>query len=79
MLSKEVSSMTWPEIEPRFPGTLANTLTILPMSRGLCDVEANVPNLYIEASEFEFQSSYYVHFQTNTDEKVINLLYPTSN
>ena len=42
MLSKEASStifwvfgMTWPGIEPRSPGSLANTLTIMPMSGGV--------------------------------------------
>ena len=40
------------------------------------DVMAQVLNCDLEVSKFELQSFYYVHFRTNTLEKVINPLTP---
>ena len=50
----------------------------LNFSRGgsSCGVIANVMDCSLEVSEFEIQSCYYVHFRTNTLEKVMNLPYP---
>ena len=50
--------MTRHEIEPRFPGPLADSLTTL-------GVMLKVMDCGIVESEFELQSRYYVHFQTN--------------
>ena len=36
----------------------------------------NVQACSLEGSEFEFQWRYYVHFQTDTFEKGVNLLMP---
>ena len=38
-------------------------------------IVANVLDSNIVASEFEHQSRYYIHFQTNTLRKGINLLF----
>ena len=43
---------------------------------GLRNIVDNMIECYILQSEFELQSSYYVHFQTNTLRKCKNSLFP---
>ena len=54
-----------------------NIVKILP--REFHRVELNVKDCEIIISEFELQSRYYVHFRTNTFEKVMkSVTYPTA-
>ena len=59
--------------------TLANSYLYISLVRcvhcgSFRDVEANVLDCVLEVSEFEPQSRYYVHIQTNTLGKGMNLL-----
>ena len=53
-----------------------NTFVPVKCTRG---VVANVQDCDITVSEFELHSRYYIHFQTNTSEKMMNILIPTSH
>ena len=71
--------MTRPGVEPRSPGSLANTLpTSLISVRNLCGVMAKVLDCGPKVSEFKCQSHYYVHFQMNTFGKGIETPYSLS-
>ena len=48
------------------------------MKESPCGVVANELYYDIIGSEFEFQSGYYVHFETNTLGKDMNLLSPSA-
>ena len=48
----------------------------LTLDSNLYGVVVNVSDNYIKVSEFELQSRYYVHIQTNTLVKGLNLIIP---